>query len=123
MVERGDVVELAAVGGSVAAGEAAVAVAEPDGCGGQGVGSVDQGSVGQWVACDGFAEGGVGGDGGFESGGEGGVAEVDARGCAACCSSRSVVEQGCGGEVEGRAVPCTPADGGVGAEQGCRGNQ
>lgn len=78
MVEGDDVVELAAVGGSVAAGEAAVAVAESDGGGGEGVGSVDEGSVGQWVACDGLSEGGVGGDGGFECGGEGGVPEVDA---------------------------------------------
>ncbi|WP_167329337.1 hypothetical protein [Rhodococcoides fascians] len=73
-------VELAACGGSVAAGEAAVAVAESDGGDGEGVGSVDQGSVGEWVAPDGLAESGVGGDGGFECCGEGRIAAVDAGG-------------------------------------------
>ncbi|MGB2720682.1 MAG: hypothetical protein WBG53_22285 [Rhodococcus sp. (in: high G+C Gram-positive bacteria)] len=78
VVEGGDVVELAACGGSVAAGEAAVFVAESDGGGGEGVGSVDQCSVGERVASDGFAEGGVGGDGGFECCGQRCGAEVDA---------------------------------------------
>lgn len=77
MVERGDVVELAACGGASAVGESAVLVALPDCGGGEGVGPVDQGSVGQWVACDGLSEGGVAGDGSFEFSGEGRVAEVE----------------------------------------------
>ena len=77
VVEGDDVVELAVRGGAVAVGEAAVSVAKSDRGGGEGIGSVDQGAVGERVASDGFSDGVFGGDGGFKGGGEGCVAEVD----------------------------------------------